>query len=359
MMQFQITATRAFRQRLAAALFAGLALLAGCNYDKVPPPEAPRRVVIDYRNGWYHTTNGSESIFAIATHYTRDPNLVAEINHSGGAYAVPPAGVMLYIPPTSDRAQVHQVLERLQGHPELIPRTPWDPSMLARATQPRPAATPAPLKLAQAAKTRYGDAPSPDPLHPPARADFNKNEPPPPAASEGVLAAGTVKKKRSGFWLFRTKQDNADEAPAKPAPRPVVKPRDTRPAAPAPATNALAWPAKGQIVTPFKTGWRQACHGIEIAVEEGTPIHAAQSGKVLLANDLPGYGKMIVIDHGNGFATMYGYTRELKVKEGQQVGRGQVIACVGRPSQGSSSKLLFQVRRNALPVDPLSYLKDS
>ena len=80
------------------------------------------------------------------------------------------------------------------------------------------------------------------------------------------------------------------------------------------------------------------------------------NGKVLIAGVLPGYGKLVLIDHGDGFVTAYGYNEQVYVKEGDRVRVGQRIASVGRPSQGSRSRLFFQVRRNQIPVDPLKYL---
>jgi septal ring factor EnvC (AmiA/AmiB activator) len=75
-----------------------------------------------------------------------------------------------------------------------------------------------------------------------------------------------------------------------------------------------------------------------------------------MAQSFMSYGNLIVIDHGDGYATAYGFNQQLFVRVGQTVRAGQRIASVGRPSQGSKSKLFFQVRRNALPIDPMQVL---
>ena len=119
-----------------------------------------------------------------------------------------------------------------------------------------------------------------------------------------------------------------------------------------------AWPIQGTLITKFNSGWRQACHGIEIAAMVGTPVQASRAGRVLMAQDFLSYGKLIVIDHGDGFATAYGYNSELRVRAGDRVAAGQIISTVGTaPHYGPQGKLFFQVRRNGQPVDPLNYLK--
>lgn len=393
----------AARRLAAGALLAALAaagLLAGCNYSQPTPVEqtapAPKRVVLDYRNGWYHKASGYETVSAIASRYKRDGEMIAELNRTGGVGAVPPAGTMLYIPPTNSRDRVRDVLMALQGRPDLIPKTPWNPETNSPAatsqTQaqtasaspaPAPAATPAPTPAA--VKPTPIPTPSPTPavtmvaarptpvftpaLTPPssAAAQGKPSNPlpgksyqaaqlasPAPGRTEVVLAEPKPAEKHGLFgWFGRGHSGSAKAAPA-PTPLPQATP------VPAPASSSqFVWPVAGKIVTPYRVGWHKACHGIEIGAAEGSPVHAARSGRVLLARDFPGYGNLILIDHGDGYATAYGYNRQMVVREGQQVQRGQTIGSVGRPSQGSAPRLLFQVRRNSLPVDPMPLLKKS
>ena len=77
---------------------------------------------------------------------------------------------------------------------------------------------------------------------------------------------------------------------------------------------------------------------------------------MLVAQEFVSYGKLIVIDHQDGFASAYGYNRDVMVKNGQVVKQGQQIATVGKLTQGQPAMLFFQIRRDAQPVDPLPYL---
>lgn len=337
------------------AIFAAALTLSGCGH--APPPKPAPRVMLDYRNGWYHRASGTETIAQIATRYQRDPVFLAEISRAAGPFAIPPADKMLYIPPCNDRAKVRELLIRLQGHPELIPKTPYvDPKTMNQPALPYRTV----IKEAPGGKVKRADT-EPIEIRPnnPLAATKKKIEgfrgdPPSPGQRETILAEPKPTKKRGLFgWMFGGKPEQQvaqRESVVRPKPRPPT---------PAPSTSAYLWPVKGKVVATYRSGWRQACHGIEIAVDEGTPVRAARAGKVMLAEAYPGYGNLVLIDHGDGYATAYGYTREMVVRAGQLVERGQTIASVGRPTRGSSSRLLFQVRRNALPIDPLPFLKDS
>jgi murein DD-endopeptidase MepM/ murein hydrolase activator NlpD len=118
------------------------------------------------------------------------------------------------------------------------------------------------------------------------------------------------------------------------------------------------WPARGRIVTAFgaKPNGQQN-DGINIAVPEGTPIKAAESGEVAYAgNELKGYGNLILIRHPNGFVTAYAHASELLVKRGDKVKRGQVIAKSGQTGNIGSPQLHFEIRKGSTPVDPTPYL---
>lgn len=132
------------------------------------------------------------------------------------------------------------------------------------------------------------------------------------------------------------------------------------PAAPA-ATNqkmlgqtSLQWPvARGQILKQFSD---ENSKGIEIAGTMGADVKAAAAGRVLYTGDnVSGYGKLIIITHGPGAVTVYGHNSELLVKRGDNVAAGQVIAKMGN-SDTDSVNLLFEVRHNDRPVNPVEYL---
>lgn len=116
------------------------------------------------------------------------------------------------------------------------------------------------------------------------------------------------------------------------------------------------WPTQGKIRTTFLAS-NPARKGISIGGKEGQPVKAAEAGVVVYSgNGLLGYGELIIIKHNEIFLSAYGHNKSLKVKEGQSVTRGQVIADLG--STGTNvNNLHFEIRKNGKPVNPLSYVK--
>ena len=127
-------------------------------------------------------------------------------------------------------------------------------------------------------------------------------------------------------------------------------------------SGVFIWPTSGPITSPF--GYRihpifgtQIYHsGIDIGVDTGTPIMAADSGVVVEADWLGGYGYAVVIDNGNGLSTLYGHNSELAVSPGQSVQQGQVIAYAGSTGYSTGPHCHFEVRVDGSPVDPMGYL---
>jgi len=100
---------------------------------------------------------------------------------------------------------------------------------------------------------------------------------------------------------------------------------------------------------------RRMHYGIDFSAPHGTPILAADSGVVVEARYIRGYGNTVIIDHGGGVATLYAHCSAILVSEGQQVQRGQVIARVGSTGYSTGPHLHFEVRINGDPVDPAAY----
>jgi murein DD-endopeptidase MepM/ murein hydrolase activator NlpD len=126
------------------------------------------------------------------------------------------------------------------------------------------------------------------------------------------------------------------------------------------------WPVNGRILSRF--GDRQdpfsgegAFHtGVDISAITGTPVHAAADGIVYTAEyDGSGYGKMVVIDHGNGVRTRYAHLSAFEVVAGQEVRRGQVVALSGNTGRTTSAHLHFEVRMGGSAVNPYPYLMRS
>jgi murein DD-endopeptidase MepM/ murein hydrolase activator NlpD len=97
--------------------------------------------------------------------------------------------------------------------------------------------------------------------------------------------------------------------------------------------------------------------GIDISARPGTPIHAAEAGRVVHSDDeLSGYGNMIILKHSGAYATVYAHNRRNLVEEGQFVEKGDVIGEVGQTGRASAPHVHFEVRRNGSPQNPLDYL---
>ena len=127
-------------------------------------------------------------------------------------------------------------------------------------------------------------------------------------------------------------------------------------------TGQLGWPVSGDITSPYGYRvhpiWGTTIYhsGIDIGVDEGTPVHAADGGVVVWSGWMGGYGYAVVIDHGNGLSTLYGHNSELAVDEGQSVAKGQVISYAGSTGNSTGPHVHFEVRVNGDPVDPMGYL---
>jgi murein DD-endopeptidase MepM/ murein hydrolase activator NlpD len=92
--------------------------------------------------------------------------------------------------------------------------------------------------------------------------------------------------------------------------------------------------------------------GIDLAAPAGSPIRAIRGGKVIFADSLGPYGKLIVIDHGDGFVSRYGHCESLKASIGERVTAGEVIATVGQSGRTTGPHLHFEVLLNGKPFNP-------
>ncbi len=158
-------------------------------------------------------------------------------------------------------------------------------------------------------------------------------------------------------------QPSRAPAPAAPKVTAEVAPAANYAAAGAPATAdggaaagpAFRWPLRGRVISGFPKN-----DGLDLAVPEGTAVHAAEDGVVAYAgNELKGYGNLILIRHSNGYVTAYAHASELMVKRNDTVRRGQVIAKSGQTGSVSSPQLHFEIRKGSTPVDPMQFLPTS
>lgn len=123
-----------------------------------------------------------------------------------------------------------------------------------------------------------------------------------------------------------------------------------------PVGDGLLWPVSGSINSNFGARGLSFHDGVDIAAGEGTPIAAVERGEVVYADQLRGYGNIVIIRHAGGLASVYAHNQVNLVREGQQVGRGEVIAKVGSTGRTTGPHLHFEIRKNNAAQDPLRYL---
>lgn len=125
------------------------------------------------------------------------------------------------------------------------------------------------------------------------------------------------------------------------------KPADASP----PAVGRFVWPTEGKIIRSFDASRK----GIDIAGQPGQPIVSVGEGTVLYANNMRGFGNLVIIDHRDGLVSAYGHNKTMLVKEGQTVARGQRIAEMG-DVDAESVRLHFEIRQLGKAVDPIGFL---
>jgi len=141
-----------------------------------------------------------------------------------------------------------------------------------------------------------------------------------------------------------------------PAPGETVAERRAAPPPSAEGLSALEWPLHGAVQSGYGPRGRRHHDGIDIDGRRGDPIHAAAAGRVVFAGWKGDYGKMIVVDHGDGLSTLYAHADELRVRSGRQVRAGEIIGRVGRTGNAQGTHLHFEVHVDSRTVDPLGHL---
>lgn len=125
----------------------------------------------------------------------------------------------------------------------------------------------------------------------------------------------------------------------------------------------LDWPVKGQVIG----GFGKAKHhefstevfrkGLEIEAPVGEEIRAVEKGKVVFADRFSGYGKMLIVDHGDRYYTIYAHISDFLKKNGDSVGRGEAVALVGDSDSLAGSKLYFEMRKDGKSIDPAPWFR--
>jgi murein DD-endopeptidase MepM/ murein hydrolase activator NlpD len=148
----------------------------------------------------------------------------------------------------------------------------------------------------------------------------------------------------------------------RPLPVNVITPSRVRDERPPPnelsaGGRPFLWPiASGTITSRFGPRGGAFHDGIDIGAPRGTPVRAAREGQVLYSDRLSGYGRVIIVRHGDGYATVYAHNSEHLVRTGDRVRQGQVIARVGATGRTTGPNLHFEVRKDNVARNPMYYL---
>ncbi|MDR0646652.1 MAG: peptidoglycan DD-metalloendopeptidase family protein [Elusimicrobiota bacterium] len=133
--------------------------------------------------------------------------------------------------------------------------------------------------------------------------------------------------------------------------------------------NSLMWPLRGKVINKFGKEYNERLKtwifrdGIKISAQAGTPVEAVKDGKVIYAGPFRSYGNVVILDHGGGFFTIYGFLSDIKVGQEQELGAGQILGLSGADTQGNAMSsgedaLYFEVRIGTSAEDPQKWLED-
>lgn len=168
-----------------------------------------------------------------------------------------------------------------------------------------------------------------------------------------ILTAAEDKRKKEA-----EKQAKAQHAPAK-----------TTTAVIDIAQNSLAWPVEGSVISSFGKEYRSDLKtwifrdGVKIAAVAHTAVKSVAEGAVIYSGAFRSYGNVVIVDHGKGFFTIYGFLNQISVNNGDSVGLGTQLGTVGQDTQQGSmgsgkTALYFEVRRGTSAEDPLKWLQN-
>lgn len=142
-------------------------------------------------------------------------------------------------------------------------------------------------------------------------------------------------------------------------PRPAPRPPTQVARSAAPQVGGLGWPVSGSLLTPYggKLPDGRSSTGILIGAAAGTPVKAVADGTVVFAEWMTGYGMLLIVDHGNGYMSLYAHNDGLLKSVGNTVRRGDTVASVGNSGGQGRSGLYFELRQNGTPVNPTTWLQ--
>ena len=118
----------------------------------------------------------------------------------------------------------------------------------------------------------------------------------------------------------------------------------------------FAWPVRGRLSSRFGTRRGKPHEGIDVAASSGTPIYAAEAGRVIHSGRLGSYGKVVIVKHAGSYRTVYAHASKLLVRKGDFVERRQKVALVGTTGRSTGPHVHFEIRSAEKPKNPLDYL---
>jgi len=129
--------------------------------------------------------------------------------------------------------------------------------------------------------------------------------------------------------------------------------------APAPKVGGLGWPLSGNLLAGYGGHLPdgRTSNGVLIGAPAGTTITAVADGTVVFSDWMTGYGMILIVDHGNGYMSLYAHNDTLLRDAGAQVKRGEAVARVGNSGGQGTPALYFELRRNGQPVNPSTWLQ--
>ena len=308
-----------------------LLTVSGCHRAPAPFTPEPNNAV--FSQGWYHRVQKGERLRSVAGYHRRSTQLLARFNDLRPPYELRP-NTHLYIPPTNDQSVLERPGisiegiragrlrqdQRLAGAPD-VKRAPKRKYRLPSSVVERKPTT-------RSYKRRVGAA-STSTIR--SRASS--------ASAARVMRPGTRKRSRPSTKVKK---------PATPRPKPSRK-------------YALPLSRDGfRYVREFSdSDWRKPHRGVDLAAPRGTPVRAVANGVVLQADEMGSYGQLVVVDHEDGYSSLYAHVaKRMLVREGQQVKQGQTIARVDSTGGATGPHLHLEIRYNETgdALDPIEFL---
>jgi murein DD-endopeptidase MepM/ murein hydrolase activator NlpD len=130
-----------------------------------------------------------------------------------------------------------------------------------------------------------------------------------------------------------------------------------------PGSGTFSYPVRGRLTSPF--GYRRhpifkvvSFHsGVDLAAPYGTPVMASDSGRVIFNGWYGGYGRVVIVDHGMAFSTLYAHLSSATASRGKSIQKGEIIGYEGQTGYSTGPHVHFEVRKNGRPQNPLNYLR--